>query len=318
MLLCRLPDLIMKSKHPIRIATIYRCLSSMLGSSHYQLQKIEGQGDLVFYRVTYDDTSMILVDGNQVPEVFSRYCQYAQVLHQQGIAIPHCHPIDAPHQLLLQTDLGPECLTVVYDGGTNHKPVWLALECLLDWQLKSKRLPPLTSTPLPEKKPTSTYEAWRLKQPLLTSFEQQCQASAIEPILTHGAFHSKNLFLVGTHRIFIIHFHHAFQAPLTYDLASILFDPAICWDQRLIQHWLQYYHRQAANYHLTASPLSDFELDFYQQALRQQCLYLSTYTPCSSAPSLSIIDQHIRTIMAECPPLQPVAELVLQFLKQLR
>jgi len=176
----------------------------------------------------------------------SEYLRYHRLL--SDLDLPQI--IESHDRYLLIEDLGPDRL-----DSLEHPPYELVIDELIRWQEATERkragLPTFNYTHLIwEQNYFFQYVLIRYlkKEPtprLKSDLEKLAQAiDRLPKVLMHRDFQSRNIFIKDG-RVRIIDFQNAMIGPVSYDLASLLFDPYHPIGMEQIQELLKYYNQNS-------------------------------------------------------------------------
>lgn len=212
-----------------------------------------------YFRVRDDDICRVLMDAPPEQEDLRPFIDVAGRLHEAGVHAPAIDASDVERGYLLLEDLGDTLLRDVLT--TDSAAAWMPrlfdlLECLAtgvdatglpdydrrrlqdelelfpEWYLGRHKGIALSGTQL---------DVWEdLATRLLVAAERQPRA------FVHRDFHSCNL-LVGDHgALALIDFQDAVRGPVSYDLASLLWDRYISWPRDQIEAWIEAFRPRVA------------------------------------------------------------------------
>ena len=101
---------------------------------------------------------------------------------------------------------------------------------------------------------------------------------AQQQVFMHRDFHSRNLMFLDQHNPGVIDFQDAVYGPVTYDLASLLRDAYIQWDEDMVLDWVVRYWQSAKSVGLPVNPDIDaFYRDFEYMALQRHLKILGIF-----------------------------------------
>ena len=101
---------------------------------------------------------------------------------------------------------------------------------------------------------------------------------AQQQVFMHRDFHSRNLMFLDQHNPGVIDFQDAVYGPVTYDLASLLRDAYIQWDEDMVLDWVVRYWQSAKQVGLPVNPDIDaFYRDFEFMGLQRHLKILGIF-----------------------------------------
>ncbi|MBF0158668.1 MAG: tRNA (adenosine(37)-N6)-threonylcarbamoyltransferase complex ATPase subunit type 1 TsaE [Magnetococcales bacterium] len=227
---------------------------------------LRAAGDASFRRyfrlVAGSGSSWILMDAPPDREDVRPFIDMALFLDRHGVPVPRIHAMQPEDGLLLLDDLGDETLLYQIQTGAAPEPLYrLAIDILLKLQatpndggcIGHRRLFDRALLRSELALFTDWYLAGVLGQTLdkadQSRFEQAFQtlldSLLLQPtVLVHRDYHSRNL-MWHDDTLGVIDFQDALMGPITYDLASLLRDCYVAWDEP--------FRRQVADWWLTGA-----------------------------------------------------------------
>ncbi|MDR3067226.1 MULTISPECIES: aminoglycoside phosphotransferase family protein [Comamonas] len=202
-----------------------------------------------------DGSSLIVMDAPPDKEDCAPFAKIQRLMDQAGLCVPQILDWDAGHGFMLLSDLGGQ---TVIDALDPEKPqdaeAWYrsAVEVLLDWQLASKagntgNLPPYDEALL--RRELQLFPDWyiaRHRQFTLDDRQQALLGKTFDQIVAHNLqaprvyvhrdFMMRNLMQPVTSGapLGVLDFQDAVYGPITYDIASLLRDAFISWEEDFI------------------------------------------------------------------------------------
>ncbi|MFY9327234.1 MAG: phosphotransferase [Georgfuchsia sp.] len=227
-----------------------------------------------YFRITWEDASTaIVMDAPPALEDVRPWLHVQQLFQAAGAAVPNVLAQDPEQGFLLLSDLGT---TTYLDMLRNTAPqqanqLYLtALETLTGIQSASKpgTLPEYGRTLL--KRELDLFPDWYVTRhlgveiegaqrlQLAEVFEKILAVNLAEPMVyVHRDYHSRNLMLpIEEGKPGVIDFQDAVYGPISYDLASLLKDAYIEWEEEQALDWLIRYWEKARKASLPVN--SDF------------------------------------------------------------
>jgi N-acetylmuramate 1-kinase len=175
----------------------------------------------------------------------------AQLMRQAGLVVPEVLAWDAPQGFMLLSDLGTHTLMQVLQpepGPANQVRYLQAVDELVRWQLASQTdvLPPYDQALLSRE--LALFPDWYLARhrgAVLSAKQQLTLDSALRLIVqrnlaapsvyVHRDFMPRNLMITQDEaRLGVLDFQDAVYGPITYDIASLMRDAFISWDEEFV------------------------------------------------------------------------------------
>jgi aminoglycoside/choline kinase family phosphotransferase len=223
-----------------------------------------------YWRTRAGDASWIVMDSPPDLEDPAPWLAIGERLRAAGLHAPYVLEHDLAKGFLLIEDLGQRAYLPALDEGTADALYGQAMDALLRMQtaVDGTDLPPYNHAFL--QRELELMPEWFLQRHL--GYTPACEAwdvieqaftvllhnAAEQPrVFVHRDFHSRNLMLVPDapehapatrpllHNPGIIDFQGALHGPLAYDLASLLRDCYIAWDEARVAQWVDQYHERA-------------------------------------------------------------------------
>jgi aminoglycoside/choline kinase family phosphotransferase len=195
--------------------------------------------------------SRIIMDAPPAHENCAAFAHVAALMQQAGLNAPRVLDWDQAHGFMLLTDLGAHTLIDALDPAQPDaaRPLYLqAIDPLLRWQQATRpgQLPPYGEALL--KQELALFPDWylarhrgvavegALRQTLDSLFSLIVARNLAAPMVyVHRDFMTRNLMQSTDERgIGILDFQDAVHGPVTYDIASLMRDAFISWDEELV------------------------------------------------------------------------------------
>ena len=197
--------------------------------------------------------SFIIMDAPPDKENCTPFAQVAQLMAEAGIKAPQVLDWDEAHGFMLLTDLGAQTMMqVIVPSEAPPLPLYLeAVDTLIQWQLASRDgvLPPYDRALLMRE--LELFPQWYIgahRQVTLNDAQRKTLDSAFETIVknnlawpsvyVHRDFMPRNLMIgpggvAGVHdeHLGVLDFQDAVYGPITYDIASLMRDAFLSWDE---------------------------------------------------------------------------------------
>jgi aminoglycoside/choline kinase family phosphotransferase len=196
--------------------------------------------------------SRIVMDAPPAQEDSAPFVKIAGLLQEAGVTAPRVLDWDAATGFMLLDDLGRQTLLDVIDPADANasRPLYAkAIDALITWQLASKPdvLPPYDRALL--ERELALFPQWyvtqyrgvavegKLKERLARSFDAIVESNLTAPsVYVHRDFMPRNL-MVPSHEgagVGVLDFQDAVYGPITYDIASLMRDAFLSWDEDVV------------------------------------------------------------------------------------
>ena len=231
-----------------------------------------------YFRVDRADGagSLIIMDAPPAQENCAPFVQVAGLMADAGLNVPRILAWDEPQGFLLLSDLGTQTMMEVIDRehpGANLPLYRQALDALIAWQQASRPgvLPPYDETLL--RRELALFPDWyltrhkgvavegRTRETLDKTFDLIVARNLAAPsVYVHRDFMPRNLMIPtapGTTpatRLGVLDFQDAVYGPITYDIASLMRDAFLSWEEDFVLDVTVRYWEQARK-----AGLMDFE-----------------------------------------------------------
>jgi N-acetylmuramate 1-kinase len=217
--------------------------------------------------------TLIVMDAPPEKEDTQPFIRIAELLVQAGLHAPEIVARDIGQGYLLLSDLGAETYLSALTPANADALFADAIDALVKWQLASKPgvLPPYDEALL--RREVQLFPDWyvdrHLQQPLTDTqrqtFEQQVRlildACLAQPaVYVHRDYMPRNL-MVSTPNPGILDFQDAVYGPITYDVASLMRDAFISWEEEQVLDWTVRYWQAAR---AASLPVHQDFADFYR------------------------------------------------------
>ncbi|MBN8755213.1 MULTISPECIES: aminoglycoside phosphotransferase family protein [Variovorax] len=192
----------------------------------------------------------IVMDAPPDKENSDPFVQVAKLMAEAGVLAPAVLEWDRPHGFLLLDDLGRQTMLDVLDPARPDasRPLYdEAIDALIRWQLASKPgvLPPYDRALL--ERELALFPEWyigrhrgiavegKLKERLDRSFKLIVDSNLASPsVYVHRDFMPRNLMIGSGPKLGVLDFQDAVYGPITYDIASLMRDAFLSWDEEFV------------------------------------------------------------------------------------
>ena len=201
---------------------------------------------------TADGGSRILMDAPPAHENCAPFVHVARLMHGAGLNAPEVLAWDEPQGFMLLTDLGSRTMMDAIDRAhpEANRPAYLqAVEALLAWQQASRpgELPAYDAALL--RRELALFPDWYVarhrgvtldaaqREALDRTFELIVARNLAAPkVYVHRDFMPRNLMVppAPQTRPGVLDFQDAVYGPITYDIASLMRDAFLSWDEEFV------------------------------------------------------------------------------------
>jgi len=204
-----------------------------------------------YYRLSSSDRSVIVMDSSKELNAAVEFGRVAQMLAQGGVRVPRIYSADFNKGYLLLEDFGDQLLKTQLTPEHGDQLFEKILPLLLEISLcDASDLPEYTPQLLADE--LDYFDEWYLQRhrkyflskserKLWEQLKDMLVGSAVSQpqVPVHRDFHSCNLHQLPENEIGVIDFQDAVRGPLTYDLASWIWDRYIYWPRETIVAWIE-------------------------------------------------------------------------------
>jgi aminoglycoside/choline kinase family phosphotransferase len=197
--------------------------------------------------------SRIVMDAPPQQEDCKPFVKVAGLMAQAGLHVPQVLEWDEPQGFMLLDDLGHQTMIDVVDRDNppaNQGLYLRAVDALIAWQLASQPgvLPPYDEALLARE--LALFPDWYLAQhrgvkvegpireTLDATFQLIIRRNLASPsVYVHRDFMPRNLMMPGSGaepRLGVLDFQDAVYGPITYDIASLMRDAFLSWDEEFV------------------------------------------------------------------------------------
>ncbi len=201
---------------------------------------------------TISGASLIVMDAPPDKENCEPFVKVAKLMKEAGLKAPEVLAWDAPQGFMLLTDLGDRTMMSAIDANNpqaNHALYMQAIDALIAWQLSSKPgvLPPYDEALL--QRELSLFPDWyltkhrqlevqgKMRSTLDSTFKMLVAHNLASPsVFVHRDFMPRNLMMpTGAEAALgVLDFQDAVYGPVTYDVASLMRDAFLTWEEDFV------------------------------------------------------------------------------------
>jgi aminoglycoside/choline kinase family phosphotransferase len=288
-----------------------------------------------YFRVDGAQGSRVVMDAPPTHENCHPFVHVSGMLVGAGLHAPQVLDWDEPQGFMLLSDLGDITYLQALQGkdATQAKAHYSkALDALVKMQgiASENELPPYDRALL--QRELDLFPEWYVKRQcavelsdaqrdtLTRSFELILQTCLAQPrVMVHRDYHSRNLMLSDP-APGILDFQDAVHGPITYDLASLLRDAYIEWDEEVQIDWAVRYWERARRARLpVAADFGEFWRDFEWMGLQRHIKVLGIFARLyhrdgkdGYLKDLPLVWRYAHSVCVRYAPLTPLAQLLEQ------
>ena len=224
--------------------------------------------------------SLIVMDAPPEHENCAPFVQVARLMAEAGMNVPRVLAWDAPLGFMLLDDLGHQTMIEVVGTEPTREAQALylrAVDALLAWQLASRPgvLPPYDAALLARE--LQLFPDWYLgrhrglaltpaqQETLQSQFKLVVERNLASPsVYVHRDFMPRNLMIPrdpGERRLGVLDFQDAVYGPITYDIACLMRDAFLSWEEDFVLDVTIRYWQQAR---AAGLPVGDDFGEFYR------------------------------------------------------
>jgi N-acetylmuramate 1-kinase len=241
-------------------------------------------------RAKLGDT-LIAMDAPPERENVPAFIHVQGLLLEAGVTVPAIVAEDVANGFLLLSDLGTT--TYLQRLTVDNAPFMYsdAVDALIKFQLTSEpgKLPEYDRAFI--ERELNLFPEWFIGKHLgITMTDAQkaqldgvfeaiiANVLAQQQVFMHRDFHSRNLMFLEQHNPGVLDFQDAVFGPVTYDLASLLRDAYVQWDEEIVLDWVVRYWQRAKQVGLPVNPdIDSFYRDFEFMALQRHLKILGIF-----------------------------------------
>ncbi len=235
--------------------------------------------------------TLIAMDAPPDRENVPAFLHVQGLLRDAGVTVPAIVAQDVPNGFLLLSDLGST--TYLQRLDIDNAPFMYsdAVDALVKFQLASEpgKLPEYDRAFITRE--LNLFPEWFIGKHLgITMTDEQSRqldtvfeaiiatCLAQSQVFMHRDFHSRNLMFLDQGNPGVLDFQDAVFGPVTYDLASLLRDAYVQWDEEVVLDWVVRYWQRAKQVGLPVNPDIDaFYRDFEFMALQRHLKILGIF-----------------------------------------
>ncbi|MDL2284667.1 phosphotransferase [Oxalobacter sp. OttesenSCG-928-P03] len=290
-----------------------------------------------YFRIDSAHGSYIAMDAPPEKEKVEPFIHVAEIFGQCGVCVPEVIEKNVEQGFLLLSDLGSTTYLQQLNEANAHDMYLDAIDSLVRIQMSSVPgvLPEYDRTLLLNE--LKLFPEWYVQKHLGVELSEK-QAAALQKIFdlilannlaqpqvyVHRDYHSRNLMAMESGNPGILDFQDAVFGPITYDLASLLRDAYIVWDEERVLDWAIRYWERARKAGLPVNPdidmfYRDFEFMGLQRHLKVLGIFARLYHRDGKDAYLNdlpVVMEYTYKTALRYPELAPLAQLLTQLLQK--
>ncbi len=243
-----------------------------------------------YFRVTLDGRTRIVMDAPPPQEDCRPFVHVAGLLKAAGVHAPEVLAQDLERGFLLLTDLGSRTYLDVLDADNAARLFGDAIGALVKWQLATRpgELPPYDEALL--RRELALFPDWYVARHLrrtLTPAQQEALQStftlivrsnlAQPTVFVHRDYMPRNLMLSDPNPG-VLDFQDAVVGPISYDIASLMRDAFLSWEEEQVIDWTVRYWERARQAGLPVpADFGEFYRDFEWMGLQRHLKVLGIF-----------------------------------------
>ncbi len=276
-----------------RAEQLRQWLETTLGSSDFSVAPASDDASFRrYFRIRRGEAqpSLVAMDAPPDRENCLAFVHVAHLFAEAGVHVPEIRAQDLERGFLLLSDLGSTTYLDALDERSAGRLYGDALDALLRIQLASRPgvLPDYDKQLL--ERELRLFPDWYVARQLqreLGAAQREILEKAFSTLLAnnlgqarvfvHRDYHSRNL-MVCEPCPGILDFQDAVYGPITYDLASLLRDAYVAWEEERVIDWaVRYWEKARKAYLPVAGDFADFYRDFEWMGAQRQLKVLGIF-----------------------------------------
>jgi len=255
--------------------------------------------------------TLIAMDAPPERENVPAFIHVQGLLQEAGVTVPNIVARDVERGFLLLSDLGTTTYLARLDPDNSAFMYSDAVDALIKFQLHSQPGVLAEFDRAFVLREMNLFPEWYLGRHLgvTLSEAQQVQLDKVfeaitsnvlaqQQVFMHRDFHSRNLMFLDAGNPGVLDFQDAVYGPVTYDLASLLRDAYIQWDEEIVLDWVVRYWQSAKQVGLPVNPDIDaFYRDFEFMALQRHLKILGIFCRLNYRDSKAIYMGDLPTVL---------------------
>jgi aminoglycoside/choline kinase family phosphotransferase len=275
--------------------------------------------------------TFIAMDAPPPQEDVQPFIKVAGIFGGCGLSTPKVLAQDVERGFLLLSDLGATTYLHQLNVDTAHQLYMDAIDALILLQAQSQPdVLPEYDRPMLLRE-LNLFPEWYIGKHLGISLDATQNAAlnkvfdailannlAQAQVYVHRDYHSRNLMVCRPNNPGVLDFQDAVYGPITYDLASLLRDAYIQWDEEMVLDWVIRYWEKAKRAGLPVNPDIDaFYRDFEYMGLQRHLKVLGIFARLYHRDGkdgylndLPLVREYVRKTAARYTELKPLLRLM--------
>jgi hypothetical protein len=315
-----------------RLTALRQWLCTIPGHAEFDLAPASADASFRrYFRATLPDgATRIVMDAPPPQEDCRPFVHVAGLMLAAGVHVPTVIAQDLDRGFLLLSDLGRQTYLEVIDQNNAAALFSSATDALVRWQLASRdgALPPYDEALL--RRELSLFPDWYItrhlgielsasqRETLESMFTMIVQGNLAQPtVFVHRDYMPRNL-MVSDPNPGVLDFQDAVIGPITYDVASLMRDAFLSWDEEQVIDWTVRYWEKARAARLPVDDdFGQFYRDFEWMGLQRHLKVLGIFArinyrdgkPRYLADTPRFI-RYVRDVTSRYGALKPLAKLL--------
>ncbi len=276
-----------------RLTELNAWLATVLPGRRLQVEPASADASFRrYFRVSADGTTWVVMDAPPAHENCEPFVRIAALFRDAGLHAPEVLSADLGRGFLLLTDLGRHTFLHALKEDRSRAPALFAdaIGALVTWQTSSRAgvLPPYDEALL--RREIGLFPEWYLGRHLsleLSDAELTRMTAVFDAVVAnvlaqprvfvHRDYMPRNL-MISDPSPGILDFQDAVHGPITYDVASLMRDAFISWEEPEVLDWTARYWERARKAGLpVAQDFSDFYRDMEWMGLQRHIKVLGIF-----------------------------------------
>ena len=206
-----------------------------------------------FFRVSTPASTFVAMRSPPATENNPRFARLAALFRRFGVATPQIFATDFERGFLLLEDLGERDFEAAYGDGDVEGPLAGALGVLERLsEIPTDEVPPYTRQRFADE--LEIFAEWLVRRwlgldapPFFNALRDGLveATQSVPTTVVHRDFHCRNLLWRSDGRVGVVDFQDALAGPVCYDIASLLRDCYVAFDEATVALWRRRHFQQA-------------------------------------------------------------------------